>query len=184
MRDKHTLRAHREGFLGRAIYKLKEINNKFKIVKKGSKVLDLGCYPGSWIQYLLELNCNVHGIDLKEAKGLKFNFIKKDVHDDSIFKELENDFDVVVSDLAPKTTGIKDLDQERSLDLCYRALEIAKKILKPKGNFLVKIFDNSKLNEYVNDARKNFNYVRIFKPKVSKKRSKEIYIICKSKHNL
>jgi len=184
MRDKHTLRAHREGFLGRAIYKLSEINNKHNIIKKGDKVLDLGCYPGSWVQYLLTIKCNVYGIDVKDVKGLNFKFIKKDVYDDSIFDDLDNNFDAVVSDLAPNTTGIRDLDQERSLDLCYRALEIAKKVLKPKGSFLVKIFDNSRLNEYTNEVKKNFSYVKIFKPRVSKKRSKEIYIICKSKHNL
>jgi len=181
MKDKHTIRAHREGFLGRAVYKLEEVNERFNLIKKNNKVLDLGCYPGSWIQYLLTINCSITGIDLKDVKGLKFKFIKKNIYDDSIFDQLENDFDVIVSDLAPNTTGIRDLDQERSLELCYRALEIAKKVLKTKGNFLVKIFDNPKLNEYVKKVEKNFNYVRIFKPKVSKKRSKEIYIICKLK---
>ncbi|MBS3143254.1 RlmE family RNA methyltransferase [Candidatus Woesearchaeota archaeon] len=184
MRDKHTLRAWREGFLGRAIYKLKEINNRYNIIKKGNKVLDLGCYPGSWVQYLLDTNCEVWGIDVKEVKNLKFKFINKDVYDDSIFEKLDNNFDVIVSDLAPKTTGIKDLDQERSLDLCYRALEIAKKVLKKNGNLLVKIFDNNRLDEYVKEVKNNFSYVKIFKPKVSKKRSKEIYIIAKSKQNL
>ena len=184
MKDKHTLMALREGFLGRAVYKLKDMDKKFNLIKEGSKVLDLGCYPGSWVQYLLTLNCDVYGIDLRDVKGLKFRFMKKDVYDDSIFDDLDNNFDAVVSDLAPNTTGIRDLDQERSLDLCYRALEIAKKVLKPKGSFLVKIFDNSRLNEYTNEVKKNFSYVKIFKPRVSKKRSKEIYIICKSKHNL
>lgn len=181
MRDKHTLKAWREGFLGRAVYKLKEINNKLKIIKKGDKILDLGCYPGSWVQYLLEINCNVYGIDLKEVRGLNFIFIKRDVYDDSIFDELDKDFDVVISDLAPKTSGIRNLDQERSIDLCYRALEIAKKILKPKGNFLVKMFDNPELKEYTNDLRKFFKSVKVFRPHVTKKRSKEIYIIAKLK---
>ena len=144
----------------------------------------MGCYPGSWIQYLLTINCNISGLDLKDVKGLKFKFIKKDVYDNSIFDDLENDFDDVVSDLAPNTTGIRELDQERSLDLCYRALEIAKRVLKPNGNFIVKIFDNTELKKYVNDAEKNFKKVLIFRPRVTKKRSKEIYIICKSKHNL
>src|SRR3989344_2182762 len=158
MKDKHTLRAHREGFLGRAVYKLEEINQKFNVIKKNDKVLDLGCYPGSWIQYLLTINCNISGLDLKDVKGLKFKFIKKDVYDNSIFDDLE-----------------------RSLDLCYRALEIAKMVLKPNGNFIVKIFDNTELKKYVNDAEKNFKKVLIFRPRVTKKRSKEIYIICKSK---
>ena len=160
------------------------MNNKFSLIRKNNKVLDLGCYPGSWVQYLLNLNCNVCGIDLKEVKNLNFKFIKKDVYDDSIFDDLDKDFDVIISDLAPKTSGIREMDQERSLDLCYKALEIAKKVLKKNGNFLVKIFDNAKLGDYVKDVRKCFKTVKIFKPHISKKRSKEIYIICKSKHNL
>jgi len=181
MRDKHTLKAWSEGFLGRAIYKLREINKKYDIIKKKDKVLDLGCYPGSWVQYLLNLDCKVYGVDVKKVEGLKFKFINKDVYDNSLFEEIGGDFDAVVSDLAPNTTGIKDLDQERSLDLCYRALEIAKKVLKKNGNLVVKIFDNNRLNEYVKEVRKNFKQVRIFKPNVSKKKSKEIYIVCKSK---
>src|SRR3989344_7082574 len=181
MRDKHTLRAWREGYKGRAVYKIKEINNKFGIIKKKDKVLDLGCYPGSWIQYLIDLECNCFGIDLKKVNGIDFNFIMGDVYDNKIIEKLNKDFDVVVSDLAPNTTGIRDLDQERSLDLCYRALEIASRVLKPKGNFLVKMFNNDKMKKFVGDVGKKFGYVYVFKPKVSKKRSKEIYIICKSK---
>jgi len=181
MRDKHTLRALREGYKGRAVYKIQEIDKKFGVIKKGNKVLDLGCYPGSWIQYLLKRECNVAGIDIKDVKGLKFKFIKKDVYDEKIFEKLDDDFDVVVSDLAPNTTGIRHLDQERSLDLCYRALEIASRVLKPKGNFLVKMFNNDKMKKFVGDVGKKFGYVYVFKPKVSKKRSKEIYIIAKLK---
>ena len=163
MRDRHTLRALREGYKGRAVYKIQEIDKRFRIIKKESKVLDLGCYPGSWIQYLTEKQCNVVGVDVKNVKGLKFKFIRKDVYDKDIFEKLDSDFDSVISDLAPNTTGIRDLDQERSLDLCYRALEIADKVLKSK------------------DVEKRFKYARVFKPKVSKKRSKEIYIIAKLK---
>lgn len=184
MKDKHTLRALKEGFLGRAVYKLKDIDRRFKLIKEGNKVLDLGCYPGSWVQYLLTLNCDVHGIDLRDVKGLKFKFIKKDVYDDSIFDELEKDFDIIISDLSPKITGIKELDYERSIDLCYRALFIAKKLLKSNGNFVVKIFDSPGLKRYVNDVNKSFRYVKVYKPKVSKKRSNETYVIAKSKHNL
>jgi len=181
MRDRHTLRALREGYKGRAVYKIQEIDKRFRIIKKESKVLDLGCYPGSWIQYLTEKQCNVVGVDVKNVKGLKFKFIRKDVYDKDIFEKLDSDFDSVISDLAPNTTGIRDLDQERSLDLCYRALEIADKVLKSGGNFLVKIFDNDQLKKFVKDVEKRFKYARVFKPKVSKKRSKEIYIIAKLK---
>ena len=181
MKDKHTLRALREGFLGRAVYKLQEIDKRFSLIKKEDKVLDLGCYPGSWVQYLLTLNCNIYGIDMKDVKGLKFKFIKKDVYDESIFEELKKEFNVVVSDLSPKISGIKELDYERSMELCYRALFIAKKVLKNNGNFMVKAFDNPELKRYVNDISKNFRYVKVYKPKVSKKRSNETYVIAKSK---
>ncbi len=120
VKDKHTLRAIREGYLGRAVYKIQEINNRFKIIKDNDKVLDLGCYPGSWVQYLFRLNCDIYGIDVKEVKGLNFKFIQKDVYDDSIFDDIGNNFDVVISDLAPKLSGIKELDNERSYSLCYK----------------------------------------------------------------
>src|SRR3989338_11283248 len=123
MRDKHTLRAWSEGFLGRAIYKLREINKKYNIIKNKDKVLDLGCYPGSWVQYLIKLNCDAYGSDVKEVKGLNFKFISKDVYDDSIFRDIGDNFDVVISDLAPRLSGIKELDNEKSMDLCYRSFE-------------------------------------------------------------
>ena len=181
MKDRHTLRALREGFLGRSIYKLQEINNRFKIIKNKDKVLDLGCYPGSWVQYLIKLNCDAYGIDVKEVKGLNFKFISKDVYDDSIFRDIGDNFDVVISDLAPRLSGIKELDNEKSMDLCYRSFEIAKKVLKPRGNFLVKIFDNPGLKEYVKKLGKKFGYVKVFKPRASKKRSNEIYVIARLK---
>ena len=184
VKDKHTLRAIREGYLGRAVYKIQEINNRFKIIKDNDKVLDLGCYPGSWVQYLFRLNCDIYGIDVKEVKGLNFKFIQKDVYDDSIFDDIGNNFDVVISDLAPKLSGIKELDNERSYSLCYKSFNIAKKVLKPKGNFLVKTFDNPRLKEFIKKLEKEFDYVKIFKPQVSKKRSSEIYVIAKSKHSL
>ncbi|MBU2634356.1 MAG: RlmE family RNA methyltransferase [Nanoarchaeota archaeon] len=183
MRDKLTLRAKREGYLARSAYKLLSLNSKYNIIKKGDKVLDLGCWPGSWIQVCLNLKCDVTGVDIKKVDFEGVNFIEGDIYDKNLLDKLGK-FNVVLSDLAPKTTGIKHLDQARSLDLAYNALDVAKNVLKEKGNFLCKIFQSNDLDEFVRDVKKNFVFVKMSKPEASKKRSKEIYLIAKSKHNL
>ena len=179
MKDKLTYRAKKEGYKARSVYKLKQINNKFKIIKKGDKVLDLGAWPGSWMQYCQEKGADVLGVDLVKIKGEKF--LQLDVTKEEIFSKIKGEFDVVLSDLSAKTTGIKHLDEGRSVDLAFRALEIAKAFLKPKGNFVCKVFMSEEVKDLIKEIKDRFDFVKVYKPGASKKRSKEIYIIGKRK---
>ena len=186
-KDKQTTRAKRLGFRARSIFKLFEINKKFNLIKEKDKVLDLGCWPGSWLQFCSGLNCTCVGVDLRTINQIKnCTFIKGDIHDKKTLKRIQKhgNFNVVLSDLSPKTTGIKDLDQNSSVTLALRALEIANQVLKNKGNFLCKIFQSNETHYFFHEVKKYFDYVKIYKPISSKKRSKEIYVIAKSKHNL
>ena len=175
-RDKFTKRALSEGYKARSVYKLKSINSRFRLIKPGIKVLDLGAFPGSWSQYCLELDAKVDAVDLKDVKIDGIKFIKADIFNDEIFSLLST-YDLVLSDIAPNTTGIRFLDSEKSYDLGVRALEIAKKVLVRDGNFVCKLFQSEKFNEFVNEVKKNFKLVRIVKPEGSKKLSREMYIV-------
>ena len=179
-KDFYTRKAMKEGYLARSVYKLKQINKKYFIIRNSSSVLDLGCFPGGWVQYCLELNCDVIGIDIKyvSIKSNKFTFLKMDVSDDKIYG-IDNKFDVVLSDLAPKTTGVKELDRYRSFDLAFRALQIAIKKLKENGNFLVKIFQGKDYIRFLNECKKHFKHVKSDKPDASKSKSVEMYVVCK-----
>ncbi len=174
-KDKFTRRAFSEGYFARSVYKLKDLQRKFKIIKDGDLVLDLGAAPGSWSQFVEELGAEVDAVDLNKVKY--GNFIKADIMDDKIFEKLKEGYDVVLSDLAPKTTGILKLDNERSYELSSRALEIAEKRLKKGGHFVCKIFQSEFFNDFLKNVKKAFRIVKVVKPMASKKRSKEIYII-------
>ncbi len=182
MKDFYTRKSREEGYHARSVYKLKDINKKFKVIKKGNKVLDLGCSPGGWIQASLEIvgeHGQVIGIDIANIKKIKaknFKFIKADIHE----VEIKGKFHIVLSDMAPKTTGDQSLDHERSYDLAKTALKIAKKHLLPKGNFICKIFQGRHYQEFLKEIKQNFNYVKTAKPEASRKKSKEMYIIAKN----
>jgi len=176
MADKFTEKAFSQGYLARSIYKLEDIQKKYRIIKKGSKVLDLGAAPGSWSQYAQNQGAEVVAIDLHQIKVDNIKKIKLDIFDDLIFNILGK-YDVVLSDLAPNTTGIRKLDSERSYSLTKRALEITKKTLKPNGKFLCKIFQSEFSDKLRTEIKKEFKLVKTIKPLASKKRSKEIYFL-------
>ncbi len=176
MRDKFTSKARSEGYKARSVYKLKNINNKFKLIKSGSRVLDLGAWPGSWSQYSLELKADVDAVDIKEIKIEGINFIEGNVFDEDLFEKLR-EYDVVLSDLAPKTIGVRKIDNEASFELSIRALEIAKEVLVRNGSFICKIFQSEFFDRFVKEVKKEFRSVKVIKPEASKKRSKEIYIV-------
>jgi 23S rRNA (uridine2552-2'-O)-methyltransferase len=147
--DHYARRARDEKWLARSVYKLKEIDKKFGLIRKGNHVLDLGCYPGSWSQYGIEKvgpKGEVAGIDLSRpvhVSSPRFRFIQTDVLTldvEWLIRELAPR-DVVMSDLAPQTTGIRSTDASRSMELASRALEIALALLKGKGRFVCKIFE-------------------------------------------
>lgn len=185
MKDFYTKKSRQEGYYARSVYKLKQLNKKYEIIKKGDRVLDLGCSPGGWVQASLEAvgrGGKVIGIDLERAKvkAENFTFIKADVYDKKIMEEIEK-VDVVLSDMAPKMSGVRELDQERSYDLARQALTAAKKKLKTCGNFVCKIFQGRDYQNFINEVKKEFKFVKTAKPEASKSGSKEMYVIGKCK---
>jgi 23S rRNA (uridine2552-2'-O)-methyltransferase len=183
--DHYTKKAKKEKYPARSVYKLKEIQDKYKIIKKGAKVLDLGCAPGSWLLFASKLIGNggrIIGIDIQdfEIKQPENTLIFKD----DIFslnaetkKAFENGFDVILSDMAPSTTGNKNTDAARSYNLCMSAFFIVKEHLKSDGAFICKIFQGEDFNDFLNRIKKAFKWYKIFKPASCRKGSKEIYII-------
>ena len=185
--DHLTLRAKAENYPARSIYKLEEIQKKFKVIAPGSQVLDLGCAPGSWLLYAAKQVGNkgrVFGIDLQSIEiKLPDNVI---AIQDNILSLENNDFlvegfGVVLSDMAPATTGRKDVDSFRSFELCRMALETAKKFGAPNSNFVCKIFQGNEFKEFEQAVKSVFRECKTFKPESCRKQSKEIYIIAKGK---
>ena len=181
-RDHYSQQAKKERFPARSVYKLEEIQKKHRLIKKGDRVLDLGCAPGSWLLYTAKLTGpkgRVIGVDLKPVSiqaSSHIRIIAADVFTLDV-ASLGKDFNVVLSDMAPATTGHKTVDAARSYDLCEAALKIAQNILLPGGSFVCKIFQGPDFNLFLDDARAGFKSQKIFKPQSSRKASKEIYII-------
>ena len=186
-RDKYVRQSKLEGYRSRAVYKLKELDEKFKIIKNHSSILDIGSAPGSWTQYLSEKSkgSKIMSIDLKEVEKIKDVYhVVGDFLDNKNQKIITDYFpkkiDLVVSDMAVNTTGNKNLDSIQTGELSLTAMHFAIGMLRPKGIFLSKIFMGSTFNEIVENAKKNFKESKIFKPPSSRKDSKESFIICKN----
>ena len=185
-RDIYVRQSKIEGYKSRAIYKLKEIDEKFKILIEAKSAVDLGAAPGSWSQYLVKKirNGKIVSIDLLKFESIKNTHqIIGDFTDEKYKKQIKKYFsdeiDVVISDMAVNTTGNKNLDAIVTGELSLEAMKFALEILKQKGRFVSKIFMGSSFNEIVSFAKKSFSEVRVFKPSASKKDSKESFIICK-----
>tara|TARA_B100001741_G_C16519020_1_gene583784 strand:- start:509 stop:1129 length:621 start_codon:yes stop_codon:yes gene_type:complete len=185
--DIYIKRSKLEGYRSRAVYKLEEINKKYKIFKNGIKVVDLGAAPGSWSQYVSKnvKNAKIVAIDLKEIELVENTFFIKgnfvDMQNQKKIKEYFKDrVDVVLSDMAANTTGNKSIDSIVIGELCIDALEFSKSILKNDGRFVSKIFMGSSFNEIIAIAKKIFKEVHIFKPQSSRKESKESFLVCKN----
>ena len=186
-RDKYVRQSKLEGYRSRAVYKLKELDEKFKIIKNHLSILDIGSAPGSWTQYLSEKSkgSKIMSIDLKEVEKIKDVYhVVGDFLDNKNQKIITDYFpkkiDLVVSDMAVNTTGNKNLDSIQTGELSLTAMNFAVGSLRPKGIFLSKIFIGSTFNEIVENAKKNFKESKIFKPPSSRKDSKESFIICKN----
>jgi len=185
--DFYKRRAREEKYPSRSVYKLKEIDAKYKLIKKGDLVLDLGCAPGSWLLYIskkVDEKGRVVGIDIGDLKiELPENavFLKKDIMSLKAMDliEAEKKYQVVVSDSAPATSGIDFVDAEGSLELCEKALEIAMEVLENGGNFLCKIFEGEGSEEFYKKVKQNFNFIKRFRPQATRKQSREIYIAAK-----
>lgn len=199
-RDYYRRLAREEGYRSRAAYKLLEIDRSFHIFRKGYKVLDLGCYPGGWLQvasHAVGSTGLVVGVDVKEMDGVKdgfganVRFLCMSVEDDTLtarVRDLMRDakVDVILSDLSPNLSGIWSLDHARQIDLSRRVLDIAMVVLKDDGDAVLKVFEGDMLREFIDYARMNFKRVYIHKPKASRRESSELYLVCKgfkpSKH--
>jgi 23S rRNA (uridine2552-2'-O)-methyltransferase len=183
--DHYTERARREKWLARSVYKLQEIDRKFKLIHKGDRVLDLGCFPGSWSQYAIKKvgkQGDVVGIDLNTPKAFSppnFRCIKGDIETievEWLATEIQPR-NVVLSDLAPPTTGIRATDATRSMSLAEKAARIGRALLKNKGHFVCKIFEGEDLKPFKSDISPSFKQVRLFRPKATRKRSREVYLV-------
>ena len=186
-RDIYVKKSKQEGYRSRAVYKLQEINEKFKILKNGFSVIDLGAAPGGWSQFVIEKykNCKLLSIDLKKIEPIGNSYqIVGDFNDQSTKEKIINYFnkkvDLVMSDMAVNTTGNKNLDSVVTGELCLEALRFSKDQLKQDGSFVSKIFMGSTFNEIVGEAKLTFKEINIFKPPSSRKESKESFIICKN----
>ena len=185
-KDIYVRKSKVDGYRARSAYKLIEINEKFKIFKGGMIVLDIGAAPGSWSQYASKIikNGKIISIDLKEMEEIKGTIqIKGDFTDPNIQKKIRSytskEIDVVMSDMAVNTTGIKNIDSIQTGELCKEAIVFSKKVISNNGFFISKIFMGETFNEIVALAKKIFKEVRVFKPQSSRKESKENFIICK-----
>ncbi len=187
--DHLTQRAKAENYPARSVYKLEEIDQKFKVITPGDTVLDLGCAPGSWLLYAAKKvghQGRVFGIDLKtvdiklpeNVTAVQDNILNLE---DPQFLENISNCRVVLSDMAPATTGRKDVDALRSFELCRMALDTAGQYLAPNGNFVCKIFQGNEFKAFEKGVKQLFKECRIFKPESCRKQSKEIYIIAKGK---
>jgi len=185
-KDIYVRKAKIEGFKSRAVYKLKEIDEKFKIFKQVNSLVDLGAAPGSWSQYASNKikSEKIVSIDLIKFEKIKNTYqIIGDFTDESYKKEIKKYFDskidLVISDMAVNTIGNKNIDSIVTGELCLEAMNFALEVLKDNGKFVSKIFMGSSFNEIIFRAKKTFKDVRVFKPLASRKNSKETFIICR-----
>ena len=186
-RDTYVRQSKVDGYRARSAYKLKEIDEKFKIFKGGMSVVDIGAAPGSWSQYVAKVvkSGKIISIDLKEMENIENtlqiqgDFTLVDTQD-QIKDYLKKKPDVVMSDMAVNTTGIKNIDSIQTGELCKEAMVFSKDVISEKGFFISKIFMGSTFNEIVALGKKIFKEVKVFKPKTSRKDSKESFIICKN----
>jgi 23S rRNA (uridine2552-2'-O)-methyltransferase len=180
--------AKKVGYRARSAFKLKQIQNKFKLLKKGDIVIDLGAAPGGWSQVAKEIvgeNGKIIGIDISPIQPINdITFLQGDMTEDASIQEIielmdNQKADVVLSDMSPDISGNYSMDQARSIYLCEQALKTVEHILKSGGNFVCKVFVGEDLEDFVQKLNKKFNTVKRFSPSASRKSSSEIYIVAK-----
>jgi 23S rRNA (uridine2552-2'-O)-methyltransferase len=188
--DKWARKAKEEGFRARSIYKLQELDEKFHLIASGMIVLDLGAAPGSWLQYISEKIGSkglAIGMDLQEIKAIAPNVQTvvqdvlnlNDVIEGTKKRTNNRSIDLLLSDAAPSTSGIHDVDQWRSIELNQSALAVGKVLLKAGGRCVLKVFQGADFDEFIRDVKREWKDVKIIKAKTSRDRSTEVYVICK-----
>ena len=186
LNDEFVKRAQKDGYRARAAYKLIEIDDKDKLIKSGMTIVDLGSTPGSWSQVAVQ-RLKGHGkvvaLDILEMTGIAgVTFIQGDFREETVLKQLQQAInnkpvDLVIADMAPNISGVKDVDQAGAAYLTELALEFSKDWLKPNGNFLVKVFIGAGFDDIVKTMRLHFDKVVTRKPKASRDRSSEVYLL-------
>ena len=188
-RDPYVQRARKEGWRSRAVFKLEQIDQKERLLKPGMVCVDLGSAPGGWSQYVTEKlrgTAPIIAVDLLPMDTLPdVEFVQGDFREDDVFDNLleavgEGGADLVMSDMAPNITGTKVVDQPRSMYLVELALDMARRVLKPGGSFVCKVFQGEGFDDFVRDARNSFERVRVIKPKASRPGSREVYLVARN----
>lgn len=189
VQDFYFKRAKKENYPARSVYKLEEAQKKYRFLKKGDGVLDLGCQPGSWSIYAAKTvgpGGLILGVDLQEgkrialAKAAEIIWFAADIMAADIIGAIQKtrkNFRVILSDIAPRTTGNKWVDQQQSLNLARRVLELSGVLLESGGNLYVKVFEGEDFKEFVDLVRKSFKTVKIIKPKSSRSESREVFVL-------
>lgn len=184
--DEYVKRSKKDGYRSRAAYKLEEIQEKDRIIKQGQVVVDLGCAPGGWCQIAAPLvgkHGRVVGIDLLDMPAVPgVDFLQGDFREDSFLAEMMKmldgrQVDLVISDMAPNISGQTVVDQPRGIYLCELALDFCRQVLAPNGGFVTKIFQGEGFDDFFRDTRSSFGRVVTRKPKASRPKSREVYIV-------
>jgi len=181
--------AKKERYKSRAAFKLIYIDERFYIFKKNMNVLDLGASPGGWSQVAAEriYGGNVFSLDIKPVRLPGIIYIKGNIFDQDIIERINEkmkernvkNFDVILSDMSPKISGIKEVDHQQSLELGKRAIEIARELLGNGGSFIVKLFYGQDIFKFKNEIEMNFDFCKLYTPPASRKGSREVYLVCK-----
>jgi 23S rRNA (uridine2552-2'-O)-methyltransferase len=189
-RDSYHRMAKERGYRSRAAFKLKQLNERFRFLENAKHVLDIGAAPGGWLQVASEAVGEeglVVGIDLEKIGSLGLENVKTVVGDimeaetfERIKEMLPDRIDVVLSDLAPDVSGAWEVDQFRQVELARAAMSLAREILRPRGWFIVKVFQGPEYEMYLSEVREVFAFVKVVKPRASRKRSAEVYIVARN----
>ncbi len=174
--DHFTKKAKAQGYAARSVFKLEELDQRFKLTRRGGKAVDLGCFPGSWSRYLLERGMSVVGVDLQAPALAGGTWIARSVMEVEA-EELGRDIDLFVSDMAPNTSGDRFTDHARQIRLAERALLLATATLRPGGAFVVKVFDGEDAPAYTRAVEARFGQVKRVKPEATRDRSVEFFLV-------
>ena len=185
-KDEFVLKSHKEGFRSRAVYKLQEIQERDRIIKPGQVIVDLGAAPGGWSQYagrIIGSKGRIVALDILPMDPIEdVSFIQGDFRDEPVLAQLQallegSSVDLVISDMAPNVTGMTVIDQPRAMYLCELALDFASEVLKPGGGLVVKLFQGEGFDQYMYNLRTKFSKVVARKPKASRPKSREVYLV-------
>jgi 23S rRNA (uridine2552-2'-O)-methyltransferase len=188
-KDPYVQMARRDGWRSRAVYKLEQIDQKERFLRPDMVCVDVGSAPGSWSQYVtkkLKGRARIVAVDILPMDSLPdVEFIHGDFQEDAVFEQLlevigDDKADLVMSDIAPNITGTRVVDQPRSMYLVELALDLARRVLKPGGSFVCKVFQGEGIDEFVIDTRKSFERVKVMKPKASRAGSREVYLVARN----